>query len=233
MPLSGSAGARTAGPVSDVVTGLPKASNHNGGRIKFGPDGMLYVTAGDASDGANAQTLASLGGKILRVTVDGQVPGDNPFPASPVWSLGHRNPQGIAWAADGTLWAAEFGQNTWDEINRVTPGANYGWPLAEGTAGAPGLVDPVQQWSTDDTSPSGIAVVGDTVFMAGLGGERLWSIRFDGSAVSHYDGQLGRIRDVVRGPGTSLYLLTNNTDGRGTPRDGDDVLYRVELVAAG
>ncbi|MFB2554657.1 PQQ-dependent sugar dehydrogenase [Herbiconiux liangxiaofengii] len=232
MPLSGAAGARTAGAVTEVLTGLPKASNHNGGRIAFGPDGMLYVTAGDASASSNAQTLDSLGGKILRVTAEGQVPADNPFPGSPVYSLGHRNPQGIAWAADGTLWAAEFGQDTWDEINRITPGANYGWPLVEGMAGAEGLVDPVQQWATDDASPSGIAVVGDTVFMAGLGGERLWSIRFDGSAVSHYDGQLGRIRDVVPGPGTTLYLLTNNTDGRGEPRAGDDVLYRVELVPA-
>ncbi|NYD70260.1 PQQ-dependent sugar dehydrogenase [Herbiconiux flava] len=233
MPLSGAPGARSAGAVTEVLTGLPKASNHNGGRIKFGPDGMLYVTAGDASDGANAQTLDSLGGKILRVTAEGQVPGDNPFPGSPVWSLGHRNPQGIAWASDGTMWAAEFGQNTWDEINRITPGANYGWPLSEGVTGSAGLVDPVQQWATDDASPSGIAVVGDTVFMAGLGGERLWSIRFDGSAQEHYTGQFGRIRDVVRGPGASLYLLTNNTDGRGEPRAGDDVLYRVELVPAG
>ncbi|NQX36097.1 PQQ-dependent sugar dehydrogenase [Herbiconiux sp. VKM Ac-2851] len=233
MPLSGAPGARSAGAVTEVLTGLPKASNHNGGRIKFGPDGMLYVTAGDASDGANAQTLDSLGGKILRVTAEGAVPADNPFPGSPVWSLGHRNPQGIAWAADGTMWAAEFGQNTWDEINRITPGANYGWPLSEGVTGSAGLVDPVQQWATDDASPSGIAVVGETVFMAGLGGERLWSIRFDGSAQEHYTGQFGRIRDVVRGPGSSLYLLTNNTDGRGEPRAGDDVLYRVELVPAG
>ena len=233
MPLSGAAGARSAGAVTEVLTGLPKASNHNGGRIKFGPDGMLYVTAGDASDGANAQTLDSLGGKILRVTAEGAVPSDNPFQGSPVWSLGHRNPQGIAWAADGTMWAAEFGQNTWDEINRITPGANYGWPLSEGVAGAAGLVDPVQQWATDDASPSGIAVVGDTVLMAGLGGERLWSIRFDGSAQEHYTGQFGRIRDVVRGAGSTLYLLTNTTDGRGEPRAGDDVLYRVELVPAG
>jgi glucose/arabinose dehydrogenase len=232
MPLSGGAGARTAGAVTEVLTGLPKASNHNGGRIAFGPDGMLYVTAGDAGSSANAQTLDSLGGKILRVDAEGRVPADNPFPGSPVWSLGHRNPQGIAWAADGTMWAAEFGQDTWDEINRITPGSNYGWPLVEGVAGAAGLVDPVQQWATDDASPSGIAVVGDTVFMAGLGGERLWSIRFDGSAIEHYTGQLGRIRDVVRGPGSTLYLLTNNTDGRGTPRSGDDVLYQVQLVPA-
>jgi glucose/arabinose dehydrogenase len=234
MPLAGQPGAHTLGAPEGVLTGLPKASNHNGGRIAFGPDGMLYVTAGDASDGSNAQTLDSLGGKILRVTPIGAVPDDNPFPGSPVWSLGHRNPQGIAWASDGTMWAAEFGQNTWDEINVITPGSNYGWPIVEGVGGDPALVDPVQQWSTDDASPSGIAVVGDTVFMAGLGGERLWTIGFDRQAAEWYGGgQLGRVRDVVRGPGSTLYLLTNNTDGRGSPREGDDVLYQVNLVPAG
>ncbi|MFB2596735.1 sorbosone dehydrogenase family protein [Herbiconiux sp. P17] len=234
MPLAGSAGAHTLGAPSEVLTGLPKASNHNGGRIAFGPDGMLYVTAGDASIGSNAQTLDSLGGKILRVTPTGAVPPDNPFPGSPVWTMGHRNPQGIAWAADGTMWAAEFGQDTWDEMNRITPGSNYGWPIVEGLAGDPALVDPIVQWPTDDASPSGIAVVGDTIFMAGLGGERLWTIGFDGTAAEWYGGgQLGRVRDVVRGPGSTLYLLTNNTDGRGSPRPGDDVLYQVNLVPAG
>ncbi len=234
MPLGGPAGAHTLGAPEGVLTGLPKASNHNGGRIKFGPDGMLYVTAGDASVPSSAQTLDSLGGKILRITPIGTVPADNPFPGSPVWSLGHRNPQGIAWAADGTMWAAEFGQNTWDEINRITPGANYGWPVVEGIGGDPAFVDPVQEWATDVASPSGIAIVGSTIFMAGLGGERLWTIGFDGQAAEWYGGgQLGRVRDVVPGPGSTLYLLTNNTDGRGTPRAGDDVLYRVDLVPAG
>ena len=234
MPLSGAAGARTAGAATEVLTGLPKASNHNGGRIAFGPDRMLYVTAGDASTTSNAQTLSSLGGKILRVTPTGAVPADNPFAGSPVWSLGHRNPQGIAWAADGTMWAAEFGQNTWDEINVITPGANYGWPAAEGAGSDPAFVNPVQQWSTDDASPSGIAIVGDTVFMAGLGGERLFTIGADGAYAEWYGGgQLGRIRDVVAGPGSTLYLITNNTDGRGEPRAGDDRLYRVNLVPAG
>jgi glucose/arabinose dehydrogenase len=234
MPLGGSAGAHTLGAPSEVLTGIPKASNHDGGRIAFGPDGMLYVTAGDASNGSNAQTLDSLGGKILRVTPTGAVPADNPFAGSPVWTLGHRNPQGIAWAADGTMWAAEFGQDTWDEMNRITPGANYGWPIVEGLAGDPAFVDPIVQWPTDDASPSGIAVVGDTIFMAGLGGERLWTVGFDGTAAEWYGGgQLGRVRDVVRGPGSTLYLLTNNTDGRGSPRPGDDVLYQVNLVPAG
>ncbi|GAA2241443.1 PQQ-dependent sugar dehydrogenase [Herbiconiux moechotypicola] len=234
MPLAGTAGAHTLGAPEEVLTGLPRAANHNGGRIAFGPDGMLYVTAGDASTGSYAQELSPLGGKILRVTPEGAVPADNPFPGSPTWSLGHRNPQGIGWAADGTMWAAEFGQNTWDELNVIVPGGNYGWPIVEGRAGDPNLIDPVQQWATDDASPSGIAVVGDTVFMAALGGERLWSVGFDGAAAEWYGGgQLGRVRDVVRGPGSSLYLITNNTDGRGDPRAGDDVLYRIDLVPAG
>ncbi len=233
FPLSGTPGAHSVGAQEDVLTGLPKASNHNGGRIAFGPDGMLYITAGDASQTSNAQSLDSLGGKILRVTPTGAVPADNPFPGSPIWSLGHRNPQGISWAADGTMWAAEFGQDTWDEVNVIVPGGNYGWPTVEGTGGDATFIDPVQQWPTDDASPSGIVVVGDTVFMAGLGGERLWTIGFDGSAQEWYSGQLGRIRDVVRGPGSSIYLLTNNTDGRGDPRPGDDVLYQVNLVPAG
>ena len=234
MPMGGTPGARSFGAVEPVLAGIPKASNHNGGRIAFGPDGMLYVTAGDASTTSNAQTLSSLGGKILRVTPTGAVPADNPFAGSPVWSLGHRNPQGIAWAADGTMWAAEFGQNTWDEINVITPGANYGWPAAEGAGSDPAFVNPVQQWSTDDASPSGITIVGDTVFMAGLGGERLFTIGADGAYAEWYGGgQLGRIRDVVAGPGSTLYLITNNTDGRGEPRAGDDRLYRVNLVPAG
>ena len=230
MPLTGQAGQRALGEPEEIFTGIPKASNHNGGRIKFGPDGMLYVTTGDAGDRGASQDQNALAGKILRMTPEGDVPADNPFPDNFVWSLGHRNPQGIAWASDGTMWAAEFGQNTWDELNVITPGSNYGWPTHEGIAGAEGFQDPVQQWPTDDASPSGIAVVGDTVFMAALGGERLWAIGFDGKAAEWFgDGELGRVRDVVAGPDNSLYLITNNTDGRGEPRPGDEVLYQVPL----
>lgn len=234
MPLAGATGAHTLGAVEDVMTGLPKGSNHNGGRIAFGPDGMLYVTVGDAGTPSDAQTLDSLGGKILRITPAGAVPADNPFPGSPVWSMGHRNPQGLDWAADGTMWAAEFGQDTWDEVNVITPGANYGWPVVEGIGSDPAFVNPVVQWNPDDASPSGLAVIGDTVFVAGLGGERLWTVGFDGTAAEWYGGgQLGRIRDVVRGPGSSLYLITSNTDQNGSPRASDDVLYQVNLVPAG
>jgi glucose/arabinose dehydrogenase len=152
---------------------------------------------------------------------------------SPVYSLGHRNPQGIAWGTDGTMFAAEFGQDTWDELNIIVPGANYGWPDVEGIDSADTrFVAPIAQWATDDASPSGIAVVGDTVFMAALGGERLWTIDPVQGAQTRefFVGQLGRIRDVHAAGDGSLLLITNNTDGRGEPRSGDDTLYRVTLA---
>ncbi len=236
MPLTGVPGSYAIGAPEPVVTGIPAAANHDGGRIAFGPDGMLYVGTGDASNSANAQDPASLGGKILRLTPEGQVPHDNPVPGSPVWSSGHRNVQGLGWDAHGTMWASEFGQNTWDELNRIVAGANYGWPVVEGAAGDARFTDPVAQWPTDEASPSGLAVVGDTVFVAALRGERLWTAW---STAGHapvttkafLDGDLGRLRDVVA-RGDTLWLLTNNTDGRGSPRAGDDRLVEVPLVPA-
>ncbi|WP_223691900.1 PQQ-dependent sugar dehydrogenase [Leifsonia poae] len=236
MALTGVPGSYALGAPEPVLTGIPKATNHDGGRLAFGPDGMLYVTTGDASDPANSQNLASLGGKILRVTPDGGVPADNPFPGSPVWSYGHRNPQGIGWDSHGTMWASEFGQNTWDELNIIKPGGNYGWPEVEGIGKDPKYIDPVFQWPTDEASPSGLAVVGDTVFLAGLGGERLWTVwstagQAPVTAESFFDGTFGRLRDVVA-VGDTLWVLTNNTDGRGDPRRGDDKLISVTLVPA-
>ncbi|MEO6826897.1 MAG: PQQ-dependent sugar dehydrogenase [Microbacteriaceae bacterium] len=243
MPLGGTAGHYALGAPQEILTGIPKASNHNGGRIAFGPDGMLYITVGDASRPDNAQSLRSLGGKILRITADGANPIDNPFPDSPVYSLGHRNPQGIGWDARGTMWSSEFGQNTWDELNIITPGANYGWPIVEGIGHQTPYVDPVYQWPTDLASPSGLAVAGDTIFMAALGGKRLWVLYPTAGAavqaVQWYPDAFGRLRDVavvdgaavVDGPGggQALWLLTNNTDGRGTPREGDDRIVQVTL----
>jgi glucose/arabinose dehydrogenase len=217
-----------------VLSGIAKAGNHNGGRIDFGPDGMLYATVGDAAVPDRSQDPASLNGKILRMTPDGEVPDDNPTPGSLVYSLGHRNPQGLAWDADGQLWAAEFGQNTWDEFNRIEPGANYGWPIVEGATGDSRFVDPVLQWATTDASPSGLAYIDGTFFLAALRGERVWAIYIadDGtaSATPWFVGEFGRIRDVAAGPGGTLWFLTHNTDGRGDPRDGDDRLMQVRLV---
>ncbi|MFC8682323.1 PQQ-dependent sugar dehydrogenase [Microbacterium ureisolvens] len=234
MPLLGDAGALALGEAEVVLDGIPRASTHDGGRLAFGPDGFLYITTGDAQQRDAVQDADALGGKILRVTVDGEPAPGNPW-GTRVWSMGHRNVQGIAWTADGTMWASEFGQNTWDELNRIEAGANYGWPVVEGEAGRTEFVDPVAQWPTSEASPSGIAAVGDTVFMAGLRGERLWQIdtrsgEAAGEPVAALVGAHGRLRDAVALPDGSLWILTSNTDGRGAPRADDDLLLRVELV---
>lgn len=230
--LDGDAGDYSLSDPDEVLTGLARAGNHNGGRIELGPDGMLYATVGDAGDTASAQNPGSLNGKILRMEPDGSVPSDNPTPGSLVYSMGHRNPQGIAWDADGRLWAAEFGQDTWDELNLIEPGANYGWPVVEGIAGDPAYTNPVYQWATDEASPSGLAVVGGTLFMAALKGQRLWTIQpgNPSTVTGWFTGEFGRIRDVVPGPDGTIWLLTNNTDGRGDPRNGDDRILQYTLA---
>jgi glucose/arabinose dehydrogenase len=235
MPLTGTSGSYRLGAQTVVLRGIPSASFHNGGRIAFGPDGLLYVTAGDAGDGTAAQDPDSLGGKILRVTADGKVPSTNPIPNSPVYSLGHRNPQGIAWDSRGILWATEFGQNRWDELNIIRAGANYGWPDIEGIAYEQGFVDPVFQWPTIEASPSGMAIVSDTIFIAALRGERLWVAYSTGdgdvvSALPWFQNTVGRLRDVIAGPEGTVWLLTNNTDGRGEPRQGDDRILQLPLA---
>jgi glucose/arabinose dehydrogenase len=217
-----------------ILAGLAKAGNHDGGRIAFGPDHMLYATVGDAGQPDRAQDAGSLNGKILRMTPEGEVPDDNPTSGSYVYSMGHRNPQGLAWDDNGQLWAAEFGQNTWDEFNRIEPGANYGWPIVEGVVSDDRFLTPVLQWPTDQASPSGLAYVDGTFFLASLRGQRVWAIYVDddgtASATPWFVGEFGRIRDVATGPDGSLWFLTNNTDGRGDVRVGDDRLMQVRLV---
>jgi glucose/arabinose dehydrogenase len=210
-----------------ILSGIPKGTNHNGGRLAFGPDGWLYVTTGDAGNRTNGQNRGSLGGKILRVTTEGHPAPGNPFPGSPVWTLGHRNVQGIAWDASGRMYASEFGQDTWDELNVIRPGNNYGWPLVEGIAHRAGLVDPIVEWRPDVASPSGIAVGRDgAVYVAALRGEALWQVRVDSAGRAATPrrvlaGTYGRLRTVVTGPDGRLWLVTSNTF-RGTPRAGDD-----------
>ena len=231
FPVDGGPGSLSLGQPDTLLEGLPAAGNHDGGRIAFGPDGMLYVTAGDAGQRDSAQDRNSLAGKILRMTPDGDVPPGNPFPDSLVYSYGHRNAQGLAWAEDGTMFATEFGQNTWDELNIITPGANYGWPAVEGIADREGFVDPVQQWQPTAASPSGMAHVRGTLFIANLRGQVLRSVPVADPSTSteHYSREYGRIRDVTLAPDGQLWFLTNNTDGRGEPKPGDDQILAVPL----
>jgi glucose/arabinose dehydrogenase len=221
------------GPPEVLVDGIPAGSRHNGGRLVFGPDGMLYAGTGESGDPPLGQDRGSLGGKILRIAPDGGVPRDNPFPGSYVWTYGHRNVQGLAFTADGRLWASEFGQNTWDELNLIEKGRNYGWPDVEGRGGDSRFVDPVAQWPTDEASPSGVAVAGDAVYMAALKGERLWQIPISRQGVGRprafFTGKYGRMRTVALAPDGSLWVTTSNTDGRGSRRPGDDKVLRVAL----
>jgi glucose/arabinose dehydrogenase len=215
-----------------IVSGIPKAQIHNGGRLAFGPDGMLYIATGDAGQSANSQNPSSLGGKILRVTPTGAAAPGNPTAGNRMWSMGHRNVQGLAFDDGGRLWASEFGQNTWDELNLIRSGGNYGWPTVEGIANNPNFVNPVVQWSTAEASPSGIAFSRNTVWVASLRGQRLWAVpvlngALDGSPVNFFNGTYGRLRNITNAPDGSLWLMTNNTDGRGTPRPGDDRLQRL------
>ena len=216
-----------------LLRGIPAGGNHNGGRLAVGPDGHLWIGTGDAGDTGRSQDRADLGGKILRLRTDGGVPADNPFPGSPVWSYGHRNVQGLAFDADGQLWAAEFGQNTWDELNKVARGGNHGWPVVEGRGGREGFVDPQVVWRTSEASPSGIAVVGDVVYVAALRGRRLWQVPLEngtaGTPVAALEGELGRLRTVQADPDGGLWVTTSNTDGRGSPADDDDRIVRLSL----
>ena len=230
VPLEDLSGTR-----EDIVTGIPKAGIHNGGRIAFGPDGMLYVATGDAGQPELAQDPASLAGKILRIDPEGAVPEGNPVTDSPVWSLGHRNVQGLAFDAEGRLWATEFGSKDADELNLIEPGANYGWPAVEGTGGDPAYVDPQAQWSpTSLASPSGLAIVDDVAYVASLRGEVLWQVPLVGdraaTPIALDLGDLGRLRTVEALPDGSLWLMTSNTDGRGDPRDADDRILVLKLT---
>ncbi|WP_213005903.1 PQQ-dependent sugar dehydrogenase [Paractinoplanes toevensis] len=224
--------------VEPIVTGLAKASIHNGGRIEFGPDGMLYAGVGDAGTTSNAQNQASRNGKILRMEPDGSVPPDNPFAGSLVYSLGHRNVQGLAWDAENRLFATEFGQNTWDEVNRIEAGRNYGWPIVEGIGTDSRFVNPLVQWPTSEASPSGATIVGDTLYAAALRGTRLWLVPLtgDGGAgtpVAELQGTFGRLRTAELGPDGYLWLTTSNRDGRGTPATTDDRVIRIPPTPAG
>ncbi len=218
-----------------VVSGIPKAGIHNGSGLAFGPDGFLYVGTGDAGRREPAQDPADLGGKILRVTPDGAPAPGNPG-GTAVYSSGHRNVQGLAFAPDGQLYAAEFGQNRFDEINVITAGGNYGWPETEGVARQSGFTDPLVTWATDDASPSGLASAGGALWAAGLRGERLWRVPLAGPGAlgtpeALLTGEYGRLRAVAPTPdGRALWVTTSNRDGRGDPTSDDDRILVVPLA---
>jgi glucose/arabinose dehydrogenase len=227
------------GEAQPIVTDIPKASIHNGGRIAFGPDGMLYVATGDAADTDLPPDPSSLAGKILRVSPEGEVPDDNPDPGSPIYSLGHRNVQGLAWDANGHLWAAELGPDVDDEINRIEPGEDHGWPEVTGAPGDDRYVDAAFVAQPPEASWSGAVVLHDgaipqwegDLFVAALRGQRLWRFELeDGQIVDDEEllvERFGRLRTVVVGPDGSLWVLTTNRDGRGSPAEGDDRVIRL------
>ncbi|TDB91765.1 PQQ-dependent sugar dehydrogenase [Actinomadura sp. 7K534] len=220
------------GSLEPVVTGIPKAGNHNGGRIAFGPDKMLYIATGDAGDSGLSQDRDSLGGKILRVTPDGKAAPGNPF-GNRTWTYGHRNVQGLAWDDEDRMYATEFGQNRFDEINLIERGNNYGWPEVEGEGDREGFTNPLLTWTTDEASPSGLAYADGSLWAAALRGERLWQVPVDdgkaGRPVARFDSGFGRIRAVAEAPGGSLWFATSNKDGRGDPGPDDDRIMNVPL----
>lgn len=224
-----------------LLDNLDAASIHDGARVKFGPDNLLYVTMGDAASPSVAQDLASLNGKILRLEEDGTTPDDNPF-SSPVFSWGHRNPQGIDWdPLSDFLWETEHGQSANDEVNLVERGGNYGWPLIEAEETAPGLIPPVLHFPGTSVAPSGAAfyrgnripAFTGNLFFATLRGQHLHRVRLDEArrrvAANErlMEGRYGRLRDVVSGPDGNLYFSTSNRDGRGSPATDDDRILRI------
>lgn len=217
-----------------ILTGIPKNTYHDGGRLLAAADGTFYVATGDAGEPARSQQRRDLAGKILHITATGAPASGNPFRDSPVYSLGHRNVQGLAFDSTGRLWASEFGQSDVDELNRIVPGGNYGWPVHEGAGNEKGYIDPFAQWSpTAIASPSGIAILDDVAYVASLRGETLWRVPLTGPDAGKPTrvpvGDRGRLRTVAAAPDGSLWLVTSNTDGRGTPRGRDDRILRLTV----
>ena len=221
-----------------ILTGLDRNVIHDGGRIAFGPDGMLYIGTGDAGNGPVAQDPESLNGKILRLRPNGGIPDDNPFRGSPVWSVGHRNVQGLAWDRAGRLWESELGQDAVDEINLIRPARNYGWPRVEGRGNTAGgrFTNPLVTWSPAEASPSGAAVAGGALYVGALRGQRLWRVPLDGERTGRpqalLDGRYGRLRTVLVAPDGALWVTTSNRDGRGNPSPDDDRIIRVQLSSS-
>jgi len=220
-----------------VILEVPGARFHDGGRLAFGPDGYLYIATGDATSGDFAQNTQSLAGKILRVDENGGIPVDNPF-GNAVYSYGHRNPQGLAWDAQGRLWSTEHGRSGalsgLDELNLIQKGNNYGWPDSEGDKVLPGTVGPIFHSGPDVTwAPASALYLNGSIFFGGLKGETLYEavLSENGAGVEeikyHFIGEFGRIRTIVSGPDGAMYLTTSNRDGRGEVGEGDDKIIRI------
>lgn len=208
---------------------IPSGNVHHGGRLEIGPDDKLYATAGDASDEETAQDATSLAGKILRLNLDGSVPDDNPMEGSYIYSMGHRNPQGLVWTDEGDLYASEHGPSANDEINQITAGANYGWPTIEGTAEQEGLESPLFVSGDNRTwAPSGMAYKGGKLYVASLRGTTVLEFDLETEEYRAIVEDVGRVRDVWI-DGDDLYFISNNTDGRGNPSEDDDKLYKVTI----
>lgn len=227
----------------EIITGIPKAAIHNGGRLIFGPDKKLYIGTGDANNKPSSQDQSSLAGKILRLNPDGSIPDDNPFKDSPVYAYGFRNVQGLAFGPHDQLYAAEFGPNKDDEINLVLPGKNYGWPHVTGQAKRDEFEDPLIVRQPPEASWSGLTYLHDgtikewegDLFAAALRGQRIWRLTLseDGKTITDHETLFtktwGRLRLITQAPDGSLWIITNNRDGRGDPKKGDDHIYRIHL----
>lgn len=219
-----------------IIENIPGAPYHDGGRIAFSPDGYLFVTTGDSGKSNLAQDIRSLAGKILRIRDDGSIPLDNPF-GNAIWSYGHRNPQGLAWDDTGRLWATEHGRSGvlsgLDELNLIEKGNNYGWPVIQGDERKEGMKSPVAQSGHDETwAPAGMVFWNGSLFFGGLRGEAIYEVPIVGKKnvfpKIHFHKQFGRIREVTRGIDGYIYITTSNTDGRGTVREGDDKIIRID-----
>ena len=221
--------------VKPILTGLLKGNIHNGGRIAFGPDGKLYAGVGETGERGLAQETSSLNGKILRINADGSIPADNPFSGSAIWTLGHRNVQGISWDSAGRMWSCEFGQDRFDEVNLVQKGKNYGWPTVEGVGDTQGgeFTNPKVTWPTDEASPSGCAIVASTLYIGALQGKAVLQVALNGTdavkGTPLFAGKYGRLRTTAAAPDGSLWFTTSNRDGRGSVQAGDDHIFRLQV----
>ncbi|MDM5315309.1 PQQ-dependent sugar dehydrogenase [Fictibacillus sp. b24] len=211
-----------------LLDDIPGGFTHNGGRLEWGPDKKLYITTGDSGDENLSQNLDSLAGKILRINSDGTIPKDNPFYPSPVYTYGHRNPQGMTWDEEGTMYAAEHGSSNYDEINKISPGKNYGWPVIRGNERREGMEIPWIHSGKETWAPSGIHYKKGFIYIASLRGESVMKVKTSSKKRTLIVTNEGRIRDILV-DGNEMYIVTNNTDGRGQPSKDDDRLLKVPL----